>query len=206
MTNSQKQTSPIVVWCYGLGLILLWLAIPGQNMNQYLQKEQQQYARSLGEDNGTRIIRTGQRFYNKTVFESGVQGFLFKHTTPDRKMGEGLATTIEFFQGVVRNFLTLLQQLFYRIALLIACFPYWGIVLLAALLDGWLIRKIRYHDFHYTSPLRNLWSRRLCRWIPGLFLYLVMIPLPFPVWLLPVMAWLTTLSLGWWTANWQKRV
>ena len=135
----------------------------------------------------------------------GIQNFLMERTTPDRNMGEGLAKVIEFFQGVVKNFLSLMRQLFYRIAVLLVCLPFWGVMLVAAVADGLLIRKIRYHDFHYTSPLQNLWSRRASKWIPGLFLYLVIIPLPVLL-LIPAAAWLTTLCLGWWTANWQKKI
>ena len=206
MTTSQKQTSPITIWCYGLGLILLWLAISGQSMNQHLQKEQHQYARRLGQDNARWIMQTGDQLYTTALVHSGIQGFLLERTTPDRQMGEGLAKVIEFFQGVVKNFLNLMQQLFYRLVVLLACFPFWGVMLVAAIVDGLLTRKIRYHDFHYTSPLQNLWSRRASKWIPGLFLYLVIIPLPVPVLLIPAMAWLTALSLGWWTANWQKKI
>ena len=206
MQNSQKQTSSMTIWCYGLGLILLWLAISGQSMNQFLQKEQQQYARRLGQDNARWIMQTGDQLYTTTFVRSGIQGFLLERTTPDRQMGEGLAKVIEFFQGVVKNFLNLMQQLFYRLAVLLACFPFWGVMLIAAVVDGLLIRKIRYHDFHYTSPLQNLWSRRASKWIPGLFLFLVIIPLPIPVLLFPAMAWLTALCLGWWTANWQKKI
>ena len=206
MTTSQKQTSPVTIWCYGLGLILLWLAISGQSMNQYLQLEHQQYARRLGQNNAEWIMRTGNRLYVATIIKTNIHDFLMERTTPDRNMGEGLARVIEFFQGVVKNFLSLMKQLFYRIAVLLACFPFWGVMLVAAILDGLLIRKIRYHDFHYTSPLQNLWSRRASKWIPGLFLYLIIIPLPVPVLLIPALAWLTTLCLGWWTANWQKKI
>ena len=206
MTHSQNETSSTAIWCYGLILILLWLATTGQNMNQYLQKEQQQYAHRLGQDNAEWIMQTGNRLYAATMMETGVQGFLIERTTPDRNMGEGLARVIEFFQGVIKNFLNLIKQLFYRIAVLLACIPFWGVILIASVMDGLLTRKIRYHDFHYTSPLQNLWSRRAAKWIPGLFLYLIIIPLPVPVLLIPAMAWLTALSLGWWTANWQKRI
>jgi hypothetical protein len=206
MTTSQKQTSPITIWCYGLCAILLWLAISGQNMNQYLQKEQQQYARRLGQDNAQWIIRTGNRLYAATIMKPGIQSFLIERTTPDRNIGEGLAKVIEFFQGVAKNFLNLIKQSFYRIAVLLACIPFWGIILIAAVVDGLLTQRIRYHDFHYTSPLQSLWSQRAAKCIPGLFLYLVIIPIPIPVLLIPAMAWLTTLSLGWWTANWQKKI
>ncbi|WP_448216501.1 hypothetical protein [Endozoicomonas sp. 2B-B] len=50
MTTSQKQASPFAIWCFGLGLILLWLAFSGQKINQYLYKEQQQYAQRLGRE------------------------------------------------------------------------------------------------------------------------------------------------------------
>ena len=175
-------------------------------MNQYLQKEQQQYARRLGKDNAEWIMRTGNHLYAITIMKPGIEGFLMERTTPDRNMGEGLAKIIEFFQGVITNFLSLMRQLFYRIAVLLACLPFWGVMLVAAIVDSLLTRKIRYHDFHYTSPLQNLWSRRASKWVPGLFLFLVIFPLPVPVLLTPVMAWLTALSLGWWTANWQKKI
>ena len=206
MTHSQQETSSVAIWCYGLGLILLWLATTGQSLNQYLQNEPHQYARWLGQENAEWIMQTGNRLYAVTILKTCVQGFLIENTTPDRNMGEGLTKVIEFFQGVVKNFLNLIKQLFYRIAVLLACLPFWGIILIAAVVDGLLIRKIRYHDFHYTSPLQNLWSRRAAKWIPGLFLYLIIIPLPVPVLLIPAMAWLTALSLGWWTANWQKKI
>ena len=35
---------------------------------------------------------------------------------------------------------------------------------------------------------------------------LIIIPLSVPVLLIPAMAWLTALSMGWWTANWQKKI
>ncbi|WP_257279635.1 DUF4400 domain-containing protein [Endozoicomonas sp. ISHI1] len=175
-------------------------------MNQYLYKEQQQYAQRLGRENALWIMRTGDQLYAATIMKSGIQHFLLKHTTTDRNSGEGLAKAMELFQGVAKNFFSLIRQLFYRISVLLACLPFWGVMFIAAIIDGLLIRKIRYHDFHYTSPLQNLWSRRASKWIPGLFLYLIIIPLPVPVLLIPAAAWLAALCLGWWTANWQKKV
>ena len=206
MKKQQKPTSPVLIWCYGLVLILVWLAVSGQTMNQHFHREQQGYSTTLGKETGQWIVRHGSQFYRSTMIKTGFQGFLMKHTTPDGQMGEGFVKVILFFKGVVKNFLILMLQVFERLALLLVCLPFWGLVLLAAVADGCLIRKIRYHDFHYTSPLQNVWSRRLCQWIPGLFLYLVIVPLPFPVWLIPAMALVTSVCVGWWTANWQKKV
>ncbi|WP_153301813.1 hypothetical protein [Endozoicomonas arenosclerae] len=93
-------------------------------MSKYLQIEQQQYAHRLGRDNADWILRTGHRFYAATIMKTGIESFLTEHTTPARNMGEGLANVIEFFQGLVNNFLSLMQQLFYRIAVLLACLPF----------------------------------------------------------------------------------
>ena len=37
------------------------------------------------------IMRTGNRLYAATIAKPGIQSFLLERTTPDRKMGEGLA-------------------------------------------------------------------------------------------------------------------
>ncbi len=206
MNKQQKPTSPVMIWCCGLVLILVWLAVSGQTMSQHLHKEHQGYSTTLGKGTGQWIIQHGSQLYRSTMMDTGFQRFLMKHTTPDGQMGEGLVRVILFFKGVVKNGLILMLQMSERLALLIVCLPFWGLVLLAAVADGCLIRKIRYHDFHYTSPLQNIWSRRLCQWIPGLFLYLVIVPLPFPAWLIPAMALMTSVCIGWWTANWQKKV
>ncbi|MCW7552845.1 DUF4400 domain-containing protein [Endozoicomonas gorgoniicola] len=206
MNKQQKTTSPLMIWFYGLVLILLWLAVSGQTMTQHLHREQKGYSTTLGKETGEWIVRYGSQLYRSMIIESGFQGFLMKHTTPDGQMGNGFVRVILFFKGVAKNLLILTLQLFERLVLLLVCLPFWGLILLAAVADGCLIRKIRYHDFHYTSPLQNVWSRRLCQWIPGLFLYLVIVPLPFPAWLIPTMALLTSVCVGWWTANWQKKV
>ena len=206
MKKQPTHTSPLLIWCYGLVLILTWLSLSSHFRSQHLHRELSGYSEKLGTDTGHWIIEQGQLLYKKTVIDTGAQGFLIQHTTPDGQMGNGLARVIRFFQGVVKNLLSLILQLCLRIALLIVCLPFWGLILLAAIADGFLIRKIRYHDFHYTSPLQNLWSRRLSQWIPGLFLYLVIVPLSLPVWLIPAMALATAVCMGWWTTNWQKQL
>ncbi len=206
MATEHSSTHPILIWFYGLILVLLWLLFSGQSLNQHLQQEHARYANTLGSETSLWIMQTGQQFYQVTFIETGIKSFLLKYTTSDRNMGEGFTQALNFFGSVINNLLNLMLQLYLRTALLLVCLPFWGLILITAILDGFLIRRIRYHDFHYTSPLRNLWSRRLCRWIPGLFLYLIIAPLPFPVWLIPFMALVTSLCMGWWAANWQKRV
>lgn len=206
MNKPQKHSSPLLIWCYGLVLILVWLSLSSDFRHQHLHRELASYSEKLGTDTGKWIIEHGQQLYQKAVIDTGVQTLLIQHTTPDGQMGDGLARVIRFFQTGVKNLMTLILQLCVRIALLVVCLPFWGLILLAAIADGFLIRRIRYHDFHYTSPLQNLWGRRLSRWVPGLFLYLIIVPLSFPVWLIPTMALATAVCLGWWTANWQKQL
>ncbi len=38
MTTSQKQASPFAIWCFGLGLILLWLAFSGMVDSQLAEE------------------------------------------------------------------------------------------------------------------------------------------------------------------------
>ncbi len=206
MKENHHSTSPAVLWLCGLLILLIWLAVSGNSMSEHLQSEHQQYSNRLGQDNAQWISKTGEKIYTAIIKNSGVEHFLIKHTTADGRMGTGLEKSLSFFQGVVINLLNLIKQILYRMSVLLACLPYWGVVLIAAIVDGLLIRKIRYHDFHYTSPLKNLWSRKACQWIPVFFLILIIIPLSLPVLLIPAAAWLTAISLGWWTANWQKKI
>ena len=196
----------VLIWLFGLIVVSVGLAVSGQSITPFLYQELERYSHSLGTETGVWIMHQAQYWYRHLMTETGIQAFLLKYTTPDGHMGSGLTKTLLFFKEMANNMLTLILLLLVRIALLSVCLPFWGLILVAAVLDGLLIRKIRYHDFHYTSPLRNLWSRRLCRWIPGLLLYLIIVPLPLPVWLIPFMAVVTSLCMGWWAANWQKRV
>ena len=52
MKKQQKPTSPVMIWCYGLVLILIWLAVSGQTMNQHFHREQQGYSTTLGKETG----------------------------------------------------------------------------------------------------------------------------------------------------------
>ena len=206
MKNQHEQTRFILIWFYGLVLILIWLAVSGETMNQHVYQELDNYSNALGIETGIWIMQHSQHLYHLILVDTGFQTFLLKHTTPDGQMGAGLTKTLLFFKDMTNNLLTQILLLFLRITLLVVCLPFWGLILIAAVIDGCLIRKIRYHDFHYTSPLQNLWSRRLSQWIPGLFLYLLIVPLPIPVWLIPFMAVLTAICIGWWAGNWQKKI
>ena len=206
MSNDKKPTSPLLLWFYGLVMIFLWLAISGHGMNRLRSMEQQSYSTLLGDQSSHRVMEQGHFLYQSVVVDTGFQPWLLSQTQADGEMGEGFRRFLDFCQSVLINLFQLSVLLFDRLALLLFCLPFWGLILVAAIGDGVLIRKIRYHDFHYSSPLKNLWSRRLCCWLPGLFVYLLLIPLHFPAWLIPAMALLTSICLGWWTANWQKKV
>ena len=97
-------------------------------------------------------------------------------------------------------------QALQRLALLLAWWPFLALLLVAALGDGWLRRRIRQYGFVYASPLAHhtaLWVL-LTLWIGvGLLLFA---PIPIPALAIPVIGVITAVCVDLVLTNAQKRL
>lgn len=99
-----------------------------------------------------------------------------------------------------------LQLICLRAALLLQMWPVLAVLLLASLLDGWVARRIRQTSFRPSSVLlHRLALTGLQAGSLGLLSY-VLIPLPWPGWLLPLLLLALLLAARNLLAHAQKRL
>ena len=97
-------------------------------------------------------------------------------------------------------------QALQRNAMLVAWWPFFLLLLAAAWGDGWVRRRIRQSGFAYASPLAHAYALRgivVLVMLVGLLLFL---PLPVPVFGVPVVGTVAAVLVGVLVANAQKRL
>ena len=186
--------------------MLLWGMMSGTSISSLAVIERKNYQKTLGEQTASRIKHQAQTLCHRLLITSDIKPGLLNLTSPDDVQIPVLKTTFIVVRQGLSYLFTLSQLCCLRLSLLWFFLPCWGLLLITAMIDTWLMRRIRYHDFHYSSPTLNLWGYRLSQWLPIALLYSLIIPLPLPTLLIPVLSIAAALCLSWWMAQWQKRV
>lgn len=218
--SSSKDSKGIWLWSvfatialFFIEFILFAAFIPSDWAATSAERETRWLVQTQGADSADAIIDRAERWYRAAFIDTGVAPWTYHMYAPDDD------TPVEpGFEGVAENPIWdwtrgrldviwgSLAMALQRISLIISWLPFLTILLIAAVGDGWVRRRIRQHGFAYSSPLAHRVG------VVGIALTWIIVALwllmPFPVHalVLPLLCVITAVLLDLMVTHTQKRV
>lgn len=95
-------------------------------------------------------------------------------------------------------------QVIYRACALVGWFPYFALLLVPALLDGMVMRRVAQTGFRYSSPVLYRLNMKASFWIAVLLLFSLFLPFALSPWIIPFAAALMAACLAFMMSHMQK--
>jgi len=188
--------------------------VPGDLVDGAIAREAVLVQAMMGLDTYRWMDGTAQEWVQSSLMDSGVYQAVYDHLIPTAEQkargGSGMKGFGDGWFAWVHTRLEALVRvilLFYaRCALLTLWLPYALILLVPAVFDGFVTRKIKQTNFDYASPVVHRYGLRgLCVLVLGLFV-VFFAPVPIPPLLIPVVMMACCVLVGIVIGNLQKKV
>ena len=168
----------------------------------------------LGARTATAVVQRAEDWYGTLFVSPGLVATSYRITLPgdeDVKRAGALSplATLPLWSWVAGRLEVVwaaLHQALQRLAMVIAWWPFFLLLLAAAWGDGWVRRRIRQSGFAYASPLAHAYALRGIVVVFVLLRLVLFLPLPLPALGVPVVGALVAALVGVIVANAQKRL
>jgi len=202
-----------LAWIALIQLVVIMVLVPGNFIDGAIEREAVLVQAMMGLDTYHWMHSTAQAWVQSSLMDSGVYQTVYDHLIPtaeQKARGVGMQGFGEGWFAWVHTRLDALVRvilLFYaRCALLMLWLPYALILLVPALFDGFVTRKIKQTNFDYASPIVHRYGiRGLSVLVLGLFV-VFFAPVPVPPLLIPVVMMACCVLVGVVIGNLQKKV
>ena len=218
-TESQTKTSWL--WATTVAVILLLMEfvllsalIPADWSTRMRDQEVRWVSSQLGEGTATAVFASAQHWYGMIFLRSGLVDASYDLLLPDAAAVKN-TPELDKLASVplwpwVKTRLDLIWFAIYlaiqRLVVLFAWWPFIGFVLIGAVGDGLIRRRIRLAGFDYPSPLAHRLSVRVLLGLGFLVGFGLLLPLPVPPLAVPVLAVIAATALAVLLTQTQKRV
>ena len=196
-----------------LEFILFASFIPSEWSRSIAETEAGWLVATHGPESAAAMQARATAWYDVLFVETGIAPWTYHLVAsgPGVEPGVGLEPLVEspiwtWLKGRLDVIWGAFAQALQRLVMLVAWWPFLAILFPAAVVDGWLRRRIRQHGFVYASPLIHhaALSILFSLWIgAGLLLFA---PIPIPALAVPALCGLTALLVDIALTNAQKRL
>lgn len=194
-------------------IFVILIFVPGNWTESVVRKETRMVQQTMGTSSSEWINDKASGWYNSTMVDSGVYRAMYRFIIPseaERQSSRGLQQLGESIWPWAERRLYALMQVAYqictRIALLSVWAPYVLVILIPAVIHGWLRWKIKRTNFDYASPVIHRYGIRGILVAAQLMLILFVAPIALYPLIIPfgmiIMAVMFGLAIG----NIQKRI
>ena len=194
-------------------LLIVLVLVPGHWTESVIEREAVKIHRYLGADSQQWVHETAQRWYDKTMIDSGVYEAMHRHVipSPDERANsrgmENLGTTIfAWAEDRLGAMMRVIYQVYSRAAMAALWAPYILILLIPAVFDGVMRWKVKQTNFDYASPVVSRYGVRGVYVIVQAALICFVLPLALNPVIVPIGMMLAALMVGFTMANYQKRI
>lgn len=194
-------------------LLTVLIILPGDWTYEVIEKEQQLVRSSLGREASDWIDRRAEGIYNSTIVQTGFREALwhtFIPTAEERERSTGLqnlgSVWFQWAGARIEAVLATIYQTYKRLVLLMAWAPFMVLLLVPALYDGYMTRKIKRTDFSYASPVIHRYSAKGILYLGIGVLLALFAPVAVHPLMIPIVLMLICILLGLSVANLQKRI
>lgn len=194
-------------------LVVVLVLIPNEFVEKAIIKEAGYVQRSLGKQSQEWIREKAGRWYQHSIIDSGAYESVYQHLIPTKEQAqkskgmENMGTWwFNWVSGRLAALATLIYQLYTRVALLVMWLPYMCILLIPAIYDGTMTRKIKLTNFDYASPVLHRYSMRGTWVILTGMAVLFLSPIAIDPIYIPLALMSVCVLIGFVVGNLQKRI
>lgn len=203
----------MVLWLVMIQLAVLLVLIPSDLTQRAIEKETQYVQRSLGLHSQKWINDKAANWYQTSLIDSGVYESVYNHLIPtqaqkdaSRGMEKMGGLWFDWVEGRLEAFGVIIYQFYTRLALLLMWLPYMLVLLIPALYDGAMTRKVKLTNFDYASPVVHRYSIRSVWVIATGMSVLFLAPIAIDPIYIPVALMVSCVLMGLAVGNLQKRI
>jgi len=170
-------------------ILLIVCVVPNAFIDAAILKEQDWGEALMGKAASDQLIEDTGRLYSTIHLESGLNAtvrdfFLGGKQTPGWEKLESQWGT--FMAGRGDAVLKVCYHIYYRSLLLMMWLPYMLVILLPAILGGYMAWNIKRYTFAHSSPFLNTYSSRIISWVVMALGLSFIAPLPIPPMIVPL--------------------
>lgn len=194
-------------------LVVVLVLVPNDFVRTAIVKESEYVQRSLGTKSQQWIKEKAVTWYQHSIIDSGAYEAIYNHLIPTKeqaKKSKGMenmgAWWFKWVSERLAAIATLIYQFYTRLALLLMWLPYMCILLIPALYDGAMTRKIKLTNFDYASPVLHRYSMRGTWIIFTGMIVLFLTPIAIDPIYIPLALMVSCVLIGLAVGNLQKRI
>lgn len=204
------QKIAIILVCEILAIILV---IPGSFASKTIKNEMEMAYSYLGGEGGNFIDENGRKWKDSVYYDTGFYDaayWMFIPTEEERQKSRGLENLGTIWFKYAESRLEALEDVIHmaanRYAMLLLWMPAIVILLIPALVDGHMSRRIKQSSFNYSSPILHHYAGRFIALISFALAMLFTLPFSLNPIILPIALMLVAVAFGIALGNFQKRI
>ncbi len=218
---TESQTKADWLWASTVAIILVVMEfvllsalIPPDWSTRMRDQEVRWVSTQLGEGTATAVFATAQHWYGNVFLRSGLVDASYELLLPDAAAVQATPELDKLAEVPiwpwVKTRLDLIWFAVYlaiqRLVVLFAWWPFIGFVLIGAVAEGLIRRRIRLAGFDYPSPLAHRLAVRVLIGLAFLVGFGLLLPLPVPPLAVPMLAVIAAAALAVLLTQTQKRI
>ncbi len=208
-----KKALSLLFWLLLVDLLAVFMLIPANWTEEVIARERALVEKSLGVQTRAWIDAKASAWFRASVVASGVREGAYRLLVPspeERRGSRGMEelgrSWFTWVEGRIAATLKTLYQFYRRLALFLVWAPYMPILLVPAIHDGSMTRRIKRTNFDYASPVLHRYSLLGVACLTfGLFV-VFFLPVALDPLVIPLVMMSCCVLLGLGVANLQKRM
>lgn len=194
-------------------ILVICLILPGSMAEKVIKEESTMISDSIGDESYQYVSAKGHAWKNYLFYDTGFYDsayWMLIPTEEERQRSKGIEKLgtiwFEYAEGRLDALEDLLLLASTRTAQILIWVPAVLIILIPALTDGYMSRRIAQSTFEYASPIIHTYAKRFAGLVLLTAFILFMLPYPFNPMLIPIGMMLLVIPIGLALGNFQKRV
>lgn len=183
-------------------IFALVILIPSHYSSESVTAEHASLINSLGDSGGKHIVATADSLYLKVVRDTGLENAvnnlfppMVGHNPASEKIANIGEKILPFFRDRAKTFLYTLYLIFLRSAEMLIWLMPLGVFAIPLLIDGFLVWKKRKLGYDGASPTSQASALKLGSFLTVFCVFIFLLPLQLPLWVVPLNLLLMLLSL-----------
>lgn len=201
-----------LIFALFLQVLLLLFLLPPSMAVKVVDSETEAIGASLGWESEAFVRDKSSAWTDAIYYESGFYRAAYKLVLPseeEKARSTGLENLgeywFEYIEGRFEALEEMLKLSMLRASLILIWLPYIVILLVPAVVDGYLNRKIKQTTFQYSSPIIYHYATKFVGLVMVGSLIAFLLPVPFNPLIIPAVLVLVSVALGAALGNFQKR-
>lgn len=194
-------------------IFIVLIFVPGNWTENVVQKESRMVQETMGGSSSEWISAKAMGWYTATMVDSGAYRSMYRFIIPnkvERQSSRGMeelgASIWPWAEKRLYSLMQVAYQICARIALLAVWAPYMLVMLIPAVIHGWLRWKIKRTNFDYASPVIHRYGARGILLAVQLLLILFVAPIALYPLIIPFGMIVVAIMFGLAIGNIQKRI